>query len=245
MNNMLEKLITLLKGLSYTYDLGKYDDEKLRKDIYELVRIISEARKEKLTEKDWKWCNKTSTKYEIDKIDKNIDWDNISRVDILLEGMGINKIECINKIKYICFFGKDRKKDGLETTWNIDGQKIEEVTYKDGKLDGLSVAWYEYGQMSFEINYKDGEFDGLYTEWYENGKKKEEGTWKDGKRDGLQTTWYENGKKKVEENYKDDKQDGFSTEWYESGKKKGEGTFKDGELVNLIGMWNKDGSVRE
>ena len=197
MNNMLEKLITLLKGLSYTYDLGKYDDEKLRKDIYELVRIISEARKEKLTEKDWKWCNKTSTKYEIDKIDKNIDWDNISRVDILLEGMGINKIECINKIKYICFFGKDRKKDGLETTWNIDG------------------------------------------------KKKEEGTWKDGKRDGLQTTWYENGKKKVEENYKDDKQDGFSTEWYESGKKKGEGTFKDGELVNLIGMWNKDGSVRE
>ena len=37
--------------------------------------------------------------------------------------------------------------------------------------------------------------------------------------------------------------DGKGTTWYENGQKWEEQTYKDGELVEIIGMWNEDGSV--
>ena len=37
--------------------------------------------------------------------------------------------------------------------------------------------------------------------------------------------------------------DGKGTTWYENGQKWEERTYKDGELVEIIGMWNEDGSV--
>ncbi len=39
--------------------------------------------------------------------------------------------------------------------------------------------------------------------------------------------------------------DGLYTNWYENGQKKFERTFKDGKLVEIIGRWNEDGSVKE
>ena len=33
--------------------------------------------------------------------------------------------------------------------------------------------------------------------------------------------------------------------YYESGQKKLERTYKDGKLFNILGRWNKDGSVRK
>ena len=39
--------------------------------------------------------------------------------------------------------------------------------------------------------------------------------------------------------------DGLWTWWYENGQKKFERTFKDGKLVEIIGRWNEDGSVKE
>ena len=38
---------------------------------------------------------------------------------------------------------------------------------------------------------------------------------------------------------------GLWTFWYENGQKKQEGLYKDGELVEVIGLWNEDGSVKE
>ena len=52
---LLSKLGKLMEGLLYTYDLGEYNDEKLRDDIYELNRIALDTSADKLTEKNWKW----------------------------------------------------------------------------------------------------------------------------------------------------------------------------------------------
>ena len=98
------------------------------------------------------------------------------------------------------------------------------------------------------------------TKWYGNGKKIFEHNYNVGfcisltsflkisfnvKENGLETHCYESRQKQEEITYKDGEEDGLQTEWYGNGQKKLEGTYKDGELVELIGMWNEDGSVKK
>ena len=110
---------------------------------------------------------------------------------------------------------KDGKKDGLETTWHVNGLK-EEINWKDGKKDGLETKWHRNEQKKSEVNYKDGKADGLVTEWNENGRKMAKATFTDGKADGPETWWYSNGQKQ------------------------GEGNWKDGNLVTAF-AWNPNG----
>jgi len=119
---------------------------------------------------------------------------------------------------------------------NHMGGKTEfEGSYKDGKRDGLWKKWSE-NELS---NLK-------YFTYYRNGKKEQEQLYKDEKL-SFTTGWYENGKKKSQGIPKDGKVDGDGlwTFWYENGQKKYEGTYKDGKLVEVIGEWNEDGSVKE
>ena len=133
---------------------------------------------------------------------------------------------------------KDGKKEGKWMVWYDNGTKQEEQNYKDGKKNGLSTLWFENGQKSYEGTFKDGKRDGLFTEWYENGQKEEEGRYKDGEY-FLSNTWNENGEIIIKDG------NGLYTSWYENGQKSYEGTFKDGKVVELIGRWNEDGSVKE
>ena len=56
--------------------------------------------------------------------------------------------------------------------------------------------------------------------------------------------WFENGQKSFEGTYKDGKSDGLWIGWFENGQKENEVTYKYGEIVEVIGMWNKNGSVK-
>ena len=49
----------------------------------------------------------------------------------------------------------DGEKDGTETTWYPDGQRLWEREYKNGKLDGRMIRWYENGQMSCEQYFRE------------------------------------------------------------------------------------------
>jgi antitoxin component YwqK of YwqJK toxin-antitoxin module len=60
----------------------------------------------------------------------------------------------IEKIKYQSF--------------NRNGQKKWEGTYKDGKADGLTTTWHENGQKRYEGTWKDGEFISS-KRWDEDG----------------------------------------------------------------------------
>ena len=148
------------------------------------------------------------------------------------------------KIVYIGDIRNGKREGRWKSYYHSTGKKIFDYNYKNGKLDGLITSWYENGQKNFRGTYKDGKPDGLVTKWYENGQKEEEGTWKDGKEDGLFTEWYENGQKSFEGTYKDGKSDGLWIGWFENGQKENEVTYKYGEIVEVIGMWNKNGSVK-
>ena len=83
-----------------------------------------------------------------------------------------------------------------EITWNENGHKSYEVTYKEGEKDGLWTYWNENGQKEQEITFKDDEKDGLWTAWYENGQKIFEATFKDGDLIS-EKCWDEDGNERV------------------------------------------------
>ena len=85
----------------------------------------------------------------------------------------------------------------------------------------VGCSGFQFNHVPIEGTFKDSIKKGVYTFRYENGQKQYEGTYKNGKEDGLHTWWYRNGQKKFER------------------------TYKDGELVEVIGGWKEDGSVKE
>ena len=78
-------------------------------------------------------------------------------------------------------------------------------------------------------------FKKVYTGNLLNGKQ--EGRWK--------SYYHSTGKKRYDLNFKDGKPDGINTNWYENGHKEIEGIYKNGEPVEVLGVWNEDGSVKE
>ena len=107
-----------------------------------------------------------------------------------------------------------------ETLIDKDGLKYHPETKE--LYSGEVFSLYVDGKKEFEGSYKDGiMWSKTEWVWYKNGQKKEEKTYKDGKEDGLWTFWYSNGQKQLEE------------------------TYKDGLVVETIGKWNEDGSVRK
>ena len=96
-------------------------------------------------------------------------------------------------------------------------EKKRERTYKNGRITGLQTGWDVEGNKTYEKMLEDGYQNGLVTSWYPNGQKEHEGTYKDDKPDGLNTYWYENGQKKREETYKDGYRVGKWTYYNEDG----------------------------
>ena len=170
-----------MKGLLYTYEILKYTDDELIKDILLLDDILFSAMRDQLTKKDWEWHKEISEKYHCDKIDiENIDWEKNRRINVDFSESG--------EFSYRCF-KNNGKPDGLWTEWYENGQKKQEGTYKDGEKDGLETFW--------------GKRDGTWTYWYDNGRKKSEGTYKDGKKDGLWNKWGSTALNKQEGTNKD------------------------------------------
>ncbi|MBN1821281.1 MAG: hypothetical protein JW833_11220 [Prolixibacteraceae bacterium] len=87
-------------------------------------------------------------------------------------------------------------KEGLYTSWYMNGQKKCEKTYVNGKIEGKSIYWFENGQKEEESNFINDSLDGLQIMWYENGQKKQEGIYKSGNLIGSYKEWYENGQLK-------------------------------------------------
>jgi antitoxin component YwqK of YwqJK toxin-antitoxin module len=96
-------------------------------------------------------------------------------------------------------------------------EKKRERTYKNGRITGLQTGWDVEGNKTYENMLEDGYRNGLLTSWYPNGQKEYEGTFKNDFYDGLQTTWYENGQKKSEATWKDGKVVEIIGSWNEDG----------------------------
>ena len=86
----------------------------------------------------------------------------------------------------------DGKEEGVWTTFDNQGQKTEETTFKEGKEDGLYSLWYENGLKKAEGPNKGKCRVGIWTWWYESGEKWKEGNYSEencSSRDGTWTVW--------------------------------------------------------
>ncbi len=133
---------------------------------------------------------------------------------------------------------------GEWTSWDENGKKKREATFKDGQPDGVWTQWYENGKKSGETVYKDGEREGLETTWFRNGEKEGECAYKDDKREGMCTAWYMDGKIESTVPYENGRKEGVKTTWSASGKINGEGTYRNGKLNGVASNWYDNATTR-
>ena len=114
---------------------------------------------------------------------------------------------------------KNRRAEGLRTTWFESGKKKSETHFKNGQRDGLEIRWYPSGIKISETHYKDGKLHGLRRRWLKDGNKKRDEHYKDGKLHGLTTVYLKDGTKINETIWKDGKKD-FKIYRYKNGNKK-------------------------
>lgn len=75
--------------------------------------------------------------------------------------------------------------------YGVDGEKIEEKSYKNGKLHGKSTKWKPFdGSVEWEYNYENGEKHGKQIEYFSDGTVKTELNYLVGKLDGEQKGYY-------------------------------------------------------
>ena len=166
---------------------------------------------------------------------------------------------------YVNKTSKDGKLYGITTYWDINGQKVSELTYEDGKMVFFTHFDAESGkkEKEGEIHSDTYDFDepvGKWTYWYENGQKEKEGEYygefverdlgsrtpqyiiTSHTKKGKWTYWYENGQKEKEgihgkEWAGQESYQGEWTYWYENGQKK--------KLANHVGFYQVVGLYTE
>lgn len=124
------------------------------------------------------------------------------------------------------------KREGVWTTYYLNGNKASESHYQKGELSGLKTTWYEGGQKLTESHYLNGKADGNSTSWYENGNKLVERNYSVGLADGVYNYWYENGQQQCTGQYELGKKQGTWTYWNNKGQQEKQLTYKDDLLIN-------------
>jgi antitoxin component YwqK of YwqJK toxin-antitoxin module len=82
---------------------------------------------------------------------------------------------------------------GVYCSWNPNGHKRIEESFKDGVNHGPRLEWHSNGTQKSEEHWENGIKHGIWREWYENGRQYTEEEWSNGKEHGIWTVWYENG----------------------------------------------------
>ncbi|MBT3570086.1 MAG: hypothetical protein HN494_14635 [Opitutae bacterium] len=114
-----------------------------------------------------------------------IDYDSIERRDYLLYPPNESEpfsgwakvMHDSGQVESLMEFRDGRKVH--HRTWQENGQKWTEQTYKDGEQDGLQTFWHENGQKWTEQTYKDGRW---VSAKFWNSKGEEVETWEESKK---------------------------------------------------------------
>ncbi|MEJ2594325.1 MAG: hypothetical protein P8100_04205 [bacterium] len=112
-------------------------------------------------------------------------------------------------------------RNGMETIYDVRGNKISEAYYVNDTLDGSFRQWYSDGIPRVEGAYVKGLFDGQWLYYDANGNVVGIGNFEKGS--GLQKGWWPNGNLKREINYRQNVKHG-TEKWYD----------EQGELINTI-----------
>jgi len=142
-------------------------------------------------------------------------------------------------------------KDGRETHYLSNGDKIRQSDYKDGKLNGKQTEWGVGGAVTLDSELHRRQAarqtrsalfrrqtavaaqlcprrpEGLDQRWYPSGNQSAEAHFHKGQRDGLYREWHDDAdhRLKLQTTYKDGVENGTHTEWYADGHKKTESEY--------------------
>jgi antitoxin component YwqK of YwqJK toxin-antitoxin module len=92
-------------------------------------------------------------------------------------------------------------------------QKKMEGSYSVGNREGLWTTWYINGNRKEESNYVGGKLDGSIYRWNDSGNKTEGGTYEAGKQTGIWIWYYNTGIKKEQTQFHDGQQEGLWLQW--------------------------------
>jgi len=130
----------------------------------------------------------------------------------------------------------DGKKDGLETTYYLNGQKKREITYTNGIKNGLCCKWYQNGFREsieyYENNKKQGECTYFYEDQHRSTESETENiqqiaNYKDDKLHGLYQLYRLDGSLELEIQYDNGKKNGFWKKYFNTGELKFEINYID------------------
>lgn len=133
--------------------------------------------------------------------------------------------------------------DGLETTWDADGNLESVTTWVLGKRQGRFSAWYPDGKLKLEGQYLDGEMHGTTTRYRESGAKYDEYNWAAGKLSGRAIDYWPNGNLQRVGGYQDGMAASGVAFFDELGRCNGVGYLKDGKKAGLWLDFNEYGNI--
>lgn len=126
-----------------------------------------------------------------------------------------------------CVFNySDGKKNGVATSFYLDGSKKSEIHYKDDLQHGEQRNYDENGKLVSIENYEEGQKEGVSTEFYPDGSVKVEAYFSDDLLEGVQKKYYENGVLESTIRFEKGKKNGVAVFYRFNGNKQNETTFK-------------------
>ena len=126
-------------------------------------------------------------------------------------------------------------REGVATSYFVEGMVSGTTPYKNGKRDGLKKEYYRNGTLAREKPYVDGQQEGVEKWYYEDGTLRETTSYKNNKRDGPQVSYYANGTIQTEIPYEDDERHGLAKSYDTRGKLNGKALYRKGKLVSASG----------
>lgn len=100
---------------------------------------------------------------------------------------------------------KDGKKEGMQVSFDAEGNMNDSANYVAGRLKGIRLAWTADG-IQIDSMHFDGAGNGVQVTWYEEGPARAAGYWtQDTLKKGKWKYYHANGQVKATEDYVDGK----------------------------------------
>lgn len=138
---------------------------------------------------------------------------------------------------------EDDTREGLFTSYYVNGQKSSEGEYKGGKEDGKWTFWFKNGQVKREGSYDRGSREGEWSFYHRNGQLEGKATYKSGDIYGNYIQYYDNGEKELVINYANGKKNGEFMRYYLGGKLKRKGNYVKDSLDGMYEEYLESGTL--
>ncbi len=129
-------------------------------------------------------------------------------------------------------------KDGLERSWNLNGQLTSSVNYVRGRSEGPYFTWYGNGNVKSQGQFFENAPVGAWISRYENGEIKEKGNYTSAGYE-IENSWAEDGTPMVIDGT------GEHREYHASGQLKLQGAYVEKQKQGTWTSWYEDGNVLE